>query len=465
MSTTVALVYSLLFGSTKFMFDFAQLLDELPAAAFFNYDKVSVENNLKFRYLLSKLVTLFITPQYHPIFPYEEPSYFGKFLYYRKWHPDRELTLHLLSIVLPGDITIKNCYVDRLTAADIVRPGVDTLTAVVTSWVSDARSLPILVIRLDTFQETEGGGLSQGHATFLALKKFGGRVRVVYVNPWGNPSDIHPDYVYVTRFTEVLNRRLQTLCGSVSVVPLVTRCPNLQTYEQGGNCATWELMLFIFFVLRPQYFDDPMPLLDQLGRHPELNMLLFSLFMFLKHVLVAPYIHYDLFLRSRQLGIPAKEYISKSINDDSRFRSHLFTLFPGSTNCSSHTVEQCPIICRKCEGKCATGFAVKRLDTEACHLLTPKELLQKMVKIDQKLHELTGDEYSEEAKQQVASVLAFQIPTTLQDYSRFTLQDRGGAVPLLTLAQVQEIETEENSKKRALEQEELYHRVGKRRRF
>lgn len=53
---------------------------------FFDYDKVSVENNLKFRYLLSKLVTLFITPHYHPIFPYEEASYFGKFISYNRWH-------------------------------------------------------------------------------------------------------------------------------------------------------------------------------------------------------------------------------------------------------------------------------------------------------------------------------------------------------------------------------------------
>ena len=448
------------------MFDLAGLLDELPAAAFFDYDKVSVENNLKFRYLLSKLVTLFITPHYHPIFPYEEASYFGKFISYNRWHNNTNSTLKVVLGSIPDYVTIKKCYVEKTTAADITRPGAETLTESVTSWFFDAASTPVLVVKVTTVTKTESGGVTDGHATFLALKKSEGRIQFIYINPWGfDPASRSSISRYVKAFTSLMTGRLQKIVGAVPVVPLVTRCPTLQTVPQGGNCASWQLMLFVFFLWRPQYFDDPMPLLEQLGRHPVLNMLLFSLFVFLKKLSNLPNVHYDFFMSSTKYGQPIKEVIQKGVAEDTTFRNHLFTLFRDSTNCSSYTVDQCPIICKKCEGKCATGFAVRRVDTEACHLLTPKELITEMVEVDNKLHEFSGTEYSEEEKQKRDSILKFNVPTTLKEYSRYGIQLDGQQFPFLTAAQIKEIEDEENSKKRAREQEELYERVGKRRRF
>ena len=461
MSTTVALVYSLLFGSTKFMFDFAQLLDELPAAAFFNYDRVSVENNLKFRYLLSKLVTLFITPHYHPIFPYEEPSYFGKFLRKNIYSSVKIYRLSLLSGSLPDYVTLDHCIINNATGEDMERPGFLTLTDLVRTWFFEQPFKKMLVLRVDTNTLS----FTAGHATFLALTKTEGRIKAIYINPHGlNPSDTSAYSKYLILFSNKVYDRVSTICG-VPVIPVVTQCPLLQTDEQGGNCATWELMLFVFFILRPQYFDDPMPLLQQLGKHPELNILLFSLSLFMKDSAsfgeMGYYVHFKI---AKVHKLPLKTVLENSLRYDVTFRNHLFTLFRDSTNCAFHNVDQCPIICRKCDGRCATGFAVSTVDNQ-CQLLTPIEIIKKMVRIDFKLHELNGTEYTELQKRVRLLQVNFEVPMTLQDYTRLTFKSSEEIIPYLSAAEVQEIEAAENSKKRAREQEELYERVGKRRRF
>ena len=459
MSTILSLVYTLLFGTTKFMFDFAGLLDELPAAAFFDYDKVSVENNLKFRYLLSKLVTLFITPHYLPIFPYEEASYFGKFLTYNTLYQDKIYNLKFFSGTLPENVTLSSCYVNNITGADIARVGYSNFTDLVRTWFFEQPLKKILVLEVITDQPD----FRQGHSTFMALsKKVDGGIKAVYINPHGlNPSESTGLLVLLSR---ILYSRIRIICG-VPLVPLVTQCPRLQTEPQGGNCATWELMLFVFFILRPQYFDDPMPLLEQLGRHPELNMLLFSLSLFLRKLeIFEANIYFGNFVKAHRVRLPVKTILENSLRYDVTFRNHLFTLFRDSTNCAAHKVDQCPIICRKCDGHCATGFAVSTVGDQ-CHLLTPIEIIREMVQIDFLLHELTGTEYTEDEKANRRSYITFEVPRTLQDYKRLTYKKNGVKIPYLSAAEVQEIEAAENSKKRSREQEELYERVGKRRRF
>ena len=59
-------------------FDLTPIIDELPAARFFWYDRVSDAQKPRFFQLLAALYQLFITPHFIPVPPYTDCSYLKK---------------------------------------------------------------------------------------------------------------------------------------------------------------------------------------------------------------------------------------------------------------------------------------------------------------------------------------------------------------------------------------------------
>ena len=451
-----SLLYSFVFGSNKFMFDFSKMIDELPASIFFWYYDINPADNLEYRYLLSKLITLFVTPHYLPIYPYEECSYFKKMeRYYATTKQSLIMRKHIVNLLgLNPNVLVIEEESSRLslnneTAEDI---SVQTLQSIVGPWVADSSAKPILVLPLMTYKADR----SEGHANFLALQKDAGEIKFIFINPHG----LNPSKVKISTFIQNLKIRLINISGFSSVKQLVTSCPTLQTWEQQGNCVQWSSMIFAFFIIEPKVFDNPLPFLNQLGKHPHLNILLFTMSIFLRTM---PFVglenyYFSLFKIAKMTRTKYNHMLQRCKNDDIIYNRFLFSKFI-QTNCGSFDIDHCPLTCRKCDDVCANSFAVKKVDDQ-CHLLTPKEIAKEMFETYFKIRDLTNHEDTRSfQKIQMDTQLSFEVPSTLQDYVRLGLLNADEILPDQTP------ETELRQKKRKREQEEINYRVGKLRSF
>ena len=79
---------------------------------------------------------------------------------------------------------------------------------------------------------------------------------------------------------KLLSNVLQDMFGG-KVYDLTPEIPcTLQTEEQGGNCAQWTLLFILSIVCNPNYITDIEGLLDKFQQEPNVNILVFELYLF-----------------------------------------------------------------------------------------------------------------------------------------------------------------------------------------
>jgi hypothetical protein len=415
-----AALFSSVFGNSKIMFDFATVIPELPARKFFWYDNVMETKRFEYRYYLSKLMTLFTLPHYFKVYPYIECSYLKKYEKFLSLTRNLDKLVEQLVHIL--QLETKNVFIEKLsnyglylhneTAQEL--PGATlTLDRVLHWWVQGILSKqPVCV--LFCYIDNDAG--TAGHSVLLALKKSEGHIKYFFLNPHG----LYESDVRIQTFRANLERRLEVICN-MPVQEMLSTCPRLQEVEQGGNCIQWSAMVFCLLCLNPAWFDDPLPLLQQLGEHPHLNVLLFELAVFIRTLPAFQLRNYYFanFIFAQRTITSVERPLNKCVVEDTTIRSWLYQRF-NEKECSTFEPRNCPYACSICNGKCVLSTALKQTDaSRLCQLLTPKEIAQEMfvayIEI-KKLARQMKDKRSFLFKQIQGQLDSIVEITSLQDY-------------------------------------------------
>lgn len=431
-------LYDAAYGSTQNLFNLKSVIRRLPAAQFFWFDRVSSRDEAQYTELLGKLINLFITPHYFPIYPYKECSYLKKYELYTKNVVNLEKIIEHMAKLLKLDVdnievkipvnrrTRRRLVVlNNVTADDMGRRSLESL---IKPWLESSSSKPVLVLYLST-NDSE---FRSGHATLLALKKAPDHVKYLFLNPHGGYSK----KVKILNFRYKLRLKLSNICN-MPVQEVLTACPALQKSVQGGNCVQWFAMIFYFLCLQPSLFEDMSSLVEELGKHPDLNVLLFSLSIFLRTMpMVGLKTYYYIMFDEHTLPFEK----DMCLNEMEKLNNFLFQHFSVS-NCSKFSVTNCPKSCSICEGKCIVDAVVTKAPGQDCRMLTPKEIAKQMFETYFQIKRLTRTIANEEdARFHITRMQAqyyyLKEANTLQDYV---------TMKLLTQEQVRDIEAQENA--------------------
>lgn len=425
-------------------FDFSEVIDELPAAQFFWYNQVKDDPVKRTQYLacLGQLVALFIAPHYLDVYPYEEASFLKKydrfFAMHKRLNMFLEHLMHILSlnsnpsteVVRPTAQRGKTVSVvlERPTALDI---GDKTLSSVIEPWFIYRESKPTLIMYLST----NNIEFTQGHANLLALHKQADHVQLLFLNPSG---------VDDSTFRRHLKRKIERICNGTTVKEVVTRCPQLQTEEQGSNCVQWFAMFFALVCSQPGSFDHIPTLLEHLERHANLNILLFSLSYFLRTLPVfgLEKYYYAIF----ELAGSGRDHSAVNYNvlaSDYNFRDYMFQRF-SKTDCSRYRatdIDSCPEECVKCQGRCVSTDLAD-LTQGSCHVRSPKQVAQEMFKAYSCIRALTDMSLAPGEQAEIDATLQRQLDSlhevkTLQEYKH---------LGFLTNTQIDRIRQEEEER-------------------
>ena len=418
------------------LFDFSNVIDDLPAAQFFWYDKVKNSPEKRTQYLscLSKLISLFVAPHYFDIFPYKECSYLKKYEIFFSVpsridqlieHLIRILSLHnpTIEVFVPiwGDKLKPSVLLETKTALDI---GGKSLSSIIEPWFLYRPLKPMLIMYLST----NNFDLTSGHANLLALKKCGDHVKLLFIDPAGiNETD--------NTFLIQLKKKIQKICNNTPIEQVITTCPELQTFEQGGNCVQWFAMMFALISLNPSTFDHLPGLIAQLERHPTLNILLFSLSIFLRTMPVfgLKSYYYSLFSYALHFRRDYSEVNQECSLSDIDLRQFLFTQF-SSTDCTHYSSDNCPESCANCYSKCVSNDLLQE-SVQPCHVLTPKEMALKMFQAYSCIRDVTNMPDIEDMESHLR-LINIQEATTLYDYKKM------GLLPMKQIANILQKESE-----------------------
>jgi hypothetical protein len=429
---------------TGVQFDLSALLDELPAAQFLWYNKVeSSKQRDQYVCLLSKLIALFTAPHHFPIYPFKEASFFKLYQAHFNKIVNMDKLLPLLLDILAGNSArsgeqnVEFYYssqdfqrdqqhmpmvLNDRTAEDL---GTITLDSVLRPWL-ETSDKPVFITLLRIENRLRTGG----HSTLLVLKKSDTAVKYIYVNPWGFKDNTNfgvehdPKLLY---FSLMLHNRLYNLVGRKRLIKVVPTCPELQEKEQGGNCNQWTCMLVVALTMNPELFDSFSDFLKQLGRHPSLNILLFSLSVFLRTMpkIGLEKYYYSMFLYARAQRERHFDVNAEYLFEHNVFNNKLYNYF-GQVNCDNYSPHNCEAPCQRCAGVCAIDELVSHDASAAgaCHVLSSKAIAKKLFKTYFKLKKLTnmmGDSKSFMLKQMKAVLDSVEEIASVQNYEELQL--------------------------------------------
>lgn len=211
------------------------------------------------------------------------------------------------------------------------------------------------------------------HAVFLGLQKdmVNNMIKVIYIDSGGT------EYILKTGSVRKFINDLQSHMTRVNIVNFDISCPVLQTFEQGGNCVQWQMIIMSMFVLNTTYFSNPEKLLTQLAIEPIHNLLIFQLYMFF-------------YIWSKNSRFPeslihienklSEENLFEFIIADIDLREKAFPIFPFS-DCSQYTTdEKCPrqYNCVFCDGKCVNKNIIITSKRGNQKIMSPKKVINNM---------------------------------------------------------------------------------------
>lgn len=451
-----------------FAFNLRKIIYRLPASRFLWYDLVTPEKKPQYLYLLGQLITLFTAPHKHSIFPYKEGSFFQKFGHAcGKFLPFFENDVFSMLQLLPSDnfelvynFNRKNdIWLNDQTAVKLEGAPVD-LNDFIEPWLRDESRPRVLVLSVSVKNEV-------GHATVLVLKKSRDYsrwcVEYIYFNPHGTHE------MTSSTFLQNLENRLNTMLPSnYYLKPVHVYCPLLQSSEQGGNCLQWTTMIICLFCTDVRVFYNAEREIATLAENPQLNILLFSLSMFLKLMTRhsranagEPATHLELslvyFVSFYNLGKSLEEIKSdtqKLLQVTKNFNKFLYRILGEQVCKKATTKESCNTPCQWCELKCHPNVLVNLKPDYTCSVLNPKQILEKMFTLFFQLKTLLGKS-TDQDQVHFQSQMSFKVPDTLEDYT---------TLGYLTDDQVSKIRAYEPqpSRKRKLDTEEDDERVTQR---
>ncbi len=377
----------------------------IPALDFFWKDKVLPENRQKYYNLLGELYELFLTPQVIPIPPFRNCSYLKRYELYMK-NPDHYLKMinHILYML---SIQSLNTMV-RFETYDIEIQGIivlpDDLKSVLSQWYNDpSKSKLVIPLTLN----------KGGHLVFVALFKNNfNKLEMVYIDGHGFNTD-EADYDS-ERQREVRHLIEQFLVNSfdVTVIDVVPTCPNLQTYQQGGNCVQWFLFNFAMFLFNRNFLISGSTLLKTIGAMPDINVQLFGLALFLRtlpRVGLVNYVDYRIY--------EYDELINQCIEEEDQTRKHILQESIFTKDCYSQPVGVCPPKdCQQCAGTCHFKSSVVHLQNNDCAPLSAKQIARKMLNIYLLIRKLTGQDPRSMRLKDIEDQLNFEEPTTAEMY-------------------------------------------------
>ena len=404
-------------------FNLRDIIKDLPAARFLWYNLVSEENEERYLTILGELLQLFITPHEYPIYPYKEASYLKKYEHLfatEVWtRPLKTYTTFMDCLVAILQLenpavqlcTLQNVEIDVNTLND-TDPG-RSFTTVIVNWFfnSPARLFLLPFAYVDSrFPRDQ----VPGHSVLLALQKGPANVlKYVYFNAHGYMERSVMEYEFVTK----LHDKLENMFPGMRVVQMVTNCPELQLYEQGGNCVQHSALFFSLLTLNPDYFDDIDTLLSQLEAHVTLNITLFSLSIFLRTMpyvtLQKYYYHFSLHKGEDFTLKKQKEWLTDSVTMATSVSSAF-----GGVNCPNLPGDHCSLsFCSECKGKCRFRSGIEDVEVQRsqpqpvaleeakqassgdeeeefnilydCKVLNPKEMAAKMFRLYFELKDMT----------------------------------------------------------------------------
>lgn len=390
-------------------FNLSPLIDDLPAARFFWYDKVSEENKPRFLQLLATLYQLFITPHFIPIPPYQDCSYLKKMeQVYSRPSFSFNLTTHVINILKQADNpeleAIDDKFLGWLDITGFAELDLASQTRVqdneksrVWKWFQNKKRnlLLIRIIFTDRIIST-----ANSHSSFLVLRKTKlGSVQYMYVDSHGY-SIQDTSYAVQTRLKTDLQKYLVSLLGpDVLLEHVLDECPILQDYGQGGNCVQWSNLLIALFVSQPDLFDKFSGTLYKLSLYPIINVHLFSLSMFLRTL---PQVGLQKYLRETIIpSLWSPEILNLCLVDDMNMRRVVGQHFG---------VPDCYSLRRNCTAPCVQSGrrCMYRTSSDGNTFLTPKEIAFKMLHIYAEIWNMTGHDPHSMSEEQIHEQLTFR---------------------------------------------------------
>jgi hypothetical protein len=422
-------------------FSMRDVIENLPAAQFFWHKKVPKRNQDKYWHLLGELITLFVSEQELSLYPHVECSYLFKYVCVMALQDTKFIETMLDILALNKDmVDLKLPTSLELTLhrdAAFVDLGTQTLESYLAPWLSDPVSKPILLLPFTT----ENPDVASSHAVLLALiKAEENKLYYIYLDPHGTTEENELfrnnllNRIYYELFSELGRPYMLT--------ELLETCPELQSPVQGGNCVQWVAMVICFLCMNPAYFHNPRPLVDKLGEHPELNILLFSLFFFIKTMPVFKLKQYYYSMFGLKPG-ERENYLRESREFNTFLHDELME--PNCKLFDSFLLNQwaagCPAPCVACGFQCYESALVRKYEQfGGCSVLQPDEIAERMFAIYVDIQKLAGVRIPvNEQKEMKQQIVDLEVPIVLKDYIR---------LGLLTAEQVEEIERNERKRKR-----------------
>ena len=376
-------------GTANPGFNLIGVINELPAAEFFWYNSVPPEKRPEYCRLLGQLLQLFITPHVYSFYPYKEGSYLKKYEYVFQTYNQKELS-HMLTFLFYLETSRTNyethkITLDAFTGAEILHLSTNTFENSVQEWYFNDASKPLYFVNFDIKYDF----LGSTHAVFLGIKKyprthpaFKPIVKFMYFDPHGYLEEDD-------NFARVLKQKLVAALqpGGVEVVQFLLQCPNLQKESHGGNCVQHTAMVFTMLMKNPDLFDDVEALMFNVGRHTTLNVLLFSLSIFLRTM---PKVHlvryyYAMLVKDVFASNPvplSEETRFEGMTESNVFSKEVSTIFhmPNCPNLFGNIRDCDTTLCVKCGGRCQYR-ALVQLSKAGCHVLTPIEIAKTMFQL------------------------------------------------------------------------------------
>jgi hypothetical protein len=375
-------------GTANPDFNLIDVIDELPAAEFFWYNSVPPEKKPEYCRLLGQLLQLFITPHVVLDPPTREASYLKKYEYVFsnfKNQSLRDMFIHLFYLenshtnYEPEDITIQ--VPDGL---DTPQYSTITFQQAIQNWYFNDKSKPLYLVNLRLSHPS----VSSQHAVLLAIKKYrqvrDARpvVKFMYLDPHGY---LEHDYNFARTLKQKLVHALAP--RTVQVVQFLLECPELQMDSHGGNCVQHSFMVFTMLMNNPYMFDDAENLLRQLQKHSTLNVLLFSLSIFLRTMPLVHLIRYhfamfvkNILSKTAEGRAPVSETDkSEYLMESNMISQEVSTIFhmPNCPNLFGNVSECDTNVCARCGGQCQYRALVEQTG-QTCYVLRPKEIAETM---------------------------------------------------------------------------------------
>lgn len=389
-------------------FDLTPFIDELPAARFFWYDRITEAQKPRFLQLLAALYQLFITPHFIPVPPNQDCSYLKKMEHlFSADHNDISLTTNIITILKQADNPELDASDDRVLGW-LPHTGFGELDYVLNKVIDnkeDSRILKwyhnkkhsLLLLRVMFVEPLRSTTI--GHATFLVLRKTKlGFVQYIYVDSHGYEVQ-NTHYAVQTHLKTNLRQYLESLLGpDVQLEHVLHQCPLLQRFEQGGNCRQWSLFIMALFVSQPDLFDRLTGTLYKLSVYPTLSIHLFSLSVFLRTL---PRVGLQRYLR--ETIVPSRwspQILDWCLDEDTKMRravSHQF----GVPDCYSSR--------RNCRAPCLQSGRRCMFRTASSNgkFLSSKEIASKMLHLYAEIWDMTGHDPNSMSDEQIHKQLDF----------------------------------------------------------